>query len=60
MNVEQCWNEAEIIEEELMPMPLRLPQIPHTAYMIMRIIQENMITSESAVVAEKVKKCLIS
>jgi hypothetical protein len=55
MNVEQCWNETELLGEELMPIPLRLPQIPHTADMIMQIIQGNMTPSETAAVADDVK-----
>lgn len=39
-----------------MPMPLRLPKIPHNTDVIMEIIQGNMTPSETAVVADKVKK----
>jgi len=37
-------------------MPLRLPKIPHTTDVIMKIIQGKMIPSETALVADKVKK----
>jgi hypothetical protein len=60
MNVEHCWNETEVLGEELKPMPLRLPEIPHIADVIMQIIQGNMIPSETAVLADEVKKCLFS
>jgi len=43
-----------------MQTPLRLPKIPHTADVIMQIIQGNMTPSEAAVVGDEVKKCLFS
>jgi len=51
-NVEQCWNGTEVLGEELMPTPLRLPKILHTTDVIMEIIQGNMIPSETAVVVD--------
>ena len=41
-------------------MPLCLPQIPHTSDMIMETIQGNRIPIETAVVADEVKKSLLS
>jgi len=60
MNVEQWWNGTEVLWEEIMPMPLRLPKIPHNNDVIMEIIQGNMTPSETAVVADKVKKNIFS
>ena len=35
MTVENCWNETDVLGEELMPMPHRLPNISHAADVIM-------------------------
>jgi hypothetical protein len=60
MNVENCWNKTEVLGEQFMPMAHRLPKIPHALDVVMRIIQGNMIPSETAVVADEAKKCLFS